>query len=178
VVYTHGLITLIQCGSSDAACIQQRRITTARGFLESWEFRNNILCQQRGVCALVNNPPNTDLYNREYVRQVYLVYLRREPDQGGYDAWLNHINTHPDDYNTIVNGFIQSVEYRQKFVIPDENIEEVTLYWEWDDATQVWFTYPPLDSFSSQIVDTWCDTTMCYYEEESPFVEPVYASKG
>lgn len=169
-----------QCAPSDVACIQQRRITTARGFLESWEFRNTILCQQRGTCDLWNYPPNTDAYNREYIRQVYLTYLRREPDQGGYNAWLNYINSHPNEYDTIVNGFIQSYEYRQRFVISPENIEEVYAYWQWDAAAQVWFTYPPLESSNSKIVDTWCEDTMCYYEEEYDFSfsQPAFNEEG
>lgn len=103
------------CSPSDAACIQQRRITTARGFLESIEFRDIILCQRDGVCALRDNPPDTAAYNAEYVRQLYLVYLQREPDAGGYNAWLNYINTHPGDYDTLVHGFIYSSEYRRRF---------------------------------------------------------------
>jgi|GEM_PF-499867 len=103
-----------QCAPSDAACIQQRRITTARGFLESIEFRYYILCLNDGNCTLWNYSPADDLYMQEYVRQLFLVYLRRNPDPSGYNAWLNYIRS-SGDYDTLVHGFLYSGEYRSRF---------------------------------------------------------------
>ena len=42
-------------------------------------------------------------------------YLRRTPDTTGYQAWLNYLSTHPGDYRTMVNGFMNSIEYRLRF---------------------------------------------------------------
>jgi subtilisin family serine protease len=95
--------------SGDGACINQRRITTARGFLESIEFRNN-------HTILRDNPVGSQAYNEEYVRLLYVCYLQRNPEPGGFDAWLNYINTHPGDYDNLVGGFINSVEYRLRFL--------------------------------------------------------------
>jgi hypothetical protein len=92
---------LNSCGV-DAACNLSHRITVARGFLESPEFKSNK--------PALNNPGTLAEYNQEYVRQCYLVFLRREPDSGGYNAWLNYINQ-TGDYNTLVHGFIYSGEY-------------------------------------------------------------------
>lgn len=89
-----------QCGS-DLGCAHGRRITTARGFLESAEFR-------RDKPALTYQ--GTPEYNHEYVRQCYLVFLRREPESSGHTAWLNYINS-SGDYDTLVHGFIDSSEY-------------------------------------------------------------------
>lgn len=83
------------------------RIAIVRGFLESTEFRNR-------VPALRDNPPNSTAYMREYVRQCYLCLLRREPDPGGFDFWVGHL-TSTQDYNSLVNGFITSTEYRWRF---------------------------------------------------------------
>lgn len=95
---------ILQCGL-DGGCRNSHRITTARGFLESPEFRN--------AHPIFANP-GTPEYNREYVRQSYLAFLRREPDQSGWDAWTNYINN-TGDYDTLVGGFINSWEYHNRF---------------------------------------------------------------
>lgn len=94
------------CGPrpNNNACLNSRRITVARGFLESGEFRQN-------KPALAN--PGTQEYTQEYVRQCYNVFLRRIPD-GAYYVWLDYINR-TGDYDGLVNGFINSAEYRQRF---------------------------------------------------------------
>lgn len=92
------------CGG-DPSCLIYRRTETARGFINSPEFRN-------AHPALQN--PGTLQYNQEFVRQCYLVYLRREADSGGYNAWLNYLNNTGDEH-TVVHGFIYSTEYRNKF---------------------------------------------------------------
>lgn len=99
------------CGS-DAACINQRRITTARGFIESPEFIS-------GNPTLSQNPSGSVPYDQEYVRQLYRRLLQREPE-GHPDMfdnpWFVYIRTHPGDYDTLVGGFINSTEYRNRFV--------------------------------------------------------------
>ncbi len=97
-----------QCGS-DAACLNQHRLTTARGFFESSEFRNN-------HTILRDNPVGSDAYDREYVRQLYLSYLLRAPDEGNdvsNNPWFLYIRSHPDDYDSLVGGFVNSTEYRE-----------------------------------------------------------------
>ncbi|MGI9105892.1 MAG: M4 family metallopeptidase [Pyrinomonadaceae bacterium] len=93
------------CGANNPQCINSRRITTARGFLESWEFRHNK--------PALANPSTPAEYNQEYVRQCYLVFLRRSPDPGGYNGWVDHLNR-TSDYDTLVGGFINSAEYRRR----------------------------------------------------------------
>lgn len=102
------------CYPSDTACIQHYRISAAKGILESMEFRYYILCQGEGNCALWNYAPTDDLYMQEYVRQLYLVFLRREPDSQGYNHWLTHLRN-TGDYTGLVHVFIYSGEYRSRF---------------------------------------------------------------
>jgi hypothetical protein len=45
----------------------------------------------------------------------YFGYLRRDPDQGGYDFWLNVLNQQPDNARGMVCAFITSAEYQQRF---------------------------------------------------------------
>jgi Domain of unknown function (DUF4214) len=50
-----------------------------------------------------------------FVASQYYGYLRRTPDTGGYNSWVNYLNTHPGDFNTMVWGFVDSQEYRNRF---------------------------------------------------------------
>ncbi|MFL6212099.1 MAG: TIGR03118 family protein [Pyrinomonadaceae bacterium] len=54
-------------------------------------------------------------FNRAFVLTEYFGYLRRNPEAAGFNAWLNFLNTHPGDFRTMVNGFVNSLEYRQRF---------------------------------------------------------------
>jgi hypothetical protein len=93
------------CGS-DWPCLNAQRIHTVRGVIESGEFR-------QGKPAL-SNPTSTEEYNSEYVRQLYLCLLRRNPDAGGFANWLSFLNS-TGDYSHVVHGFINSTEYRRRF---------------------------------------------------------------
>jgi hypothetical protein len=57
-------------------------------------------------------------FNRAFVAVQYYGYLRRTPEPGGYEAWLAHLNANPSDFRTMVNGFVNSVEYRLRFGQP------------------------------------------------------------
>jgi hypothetical protein len=55
-------------------------------------------------------------YNPAFVLMQYFGYLRRDPDEGGYDFWLNVLNTQPgDSYKGMVCSFITSREYQERF---------------------------------------------------------------
>jgi YVTN family beta-propeller protein len=55
-------------------------------------------------------------YNPAFVLMQYYGYLRRGPDQGGYDFWLNILNnSQPRDYRGMVCSFITSAEYQLRF---------------------------------------------------------------
>ena len=56
--------------------------------------------------------------NSSFVAMQYFGYLRRDPDQGGYDAWLRTIDLNPADIRSLVNGFMNSTEYRLRFGTP------------------------------------------------------------
>ncbi len=50
-----------------------------------------------------------------FVAAQYYGYLRRTPDTGGFNGWVNYLATHPGDFRTMVNGFVNSIEYRLRF---------------------------------------------------------------
>ena len=58
-------------------------------------------------------------FNRAFVAMQYYGYLRRTPETAGFNAWLNHLNANPNDFRTMVNGFMNSTEYRLRFGPPN-----------------------------------------------------------
>ena len=57
-------------------------------------------------------------YNGAFVTMQYFGYLKRDPDTSGFNNWFNYLNAHPDDYRTMVHGFVVSIEYRARFGKP------------------------------------------------------------
>ena len=104
--FTTWTANLNSCSPSDWPCLNAQRIHAVRGFIESFEFRQD-------KPALLN-PTSTDQYNQEYVNQLYRCLLRRAPDPGGFANWVNHLNT-TGDYSHVVHGFINAAEYRRRF---------------------------------------------------------------
>jgi hypothetical protein len=55
-------------------------------------------------------------YNPSFVLMQYFGYLRRDPDQGGYDFWVDIINNRePNNYPAMICAFLTSAEYQQRF---------------------------------------------------------------
>jgi len=53
-----------------------------------------------------------------FVSSQYYGYLRRTPEQAGFNNWINYLTAHPNDFRTMVNGFMNSQEYRLRFGPP------------------------------------------------------------
>jgi hypothetical protein len=65
-------------------------------------------------------------YNPSFVLMQYFGYLHRDPEQAGYDFWLNILNNvQPSNYRSMVCAFITSTEYQSRFgpVITHSNRE-------------------------------------------------------
>jgi hypothetical protein len=56
-------------------------------------------------------------FNRAFVLMQYFGYLRRDPDEAGFNFWLNKLNQFNGDFVAaeMVKAFITSSEYRQRF---------------------------------------------------------------
>ena len=56
-------------------------------------------------------------YNAAFVLAEYFSYLGRNPDQNGYDFWLNILNTSSarNNYRGMVCAFVNSAEYQHRF---------------------------------------------------------------
>ena len=105
VGFSNWVSNLNSCGGT-WPCINNERIHAVRGMIESTEFRT-------GKPAL-SNPSSTNEYNTEYVRQLYLCLLHREPDSGGWATYVSELNS-TGDYDHTVHGFINGSEYRTRF---------------------------------------------------------------
>lgn len=53
-----------------------------------------------------------------FVGSQYYGYLRRRPDTGGFNSWIDYLSAHPGDFRTMVHGFMNSQEYRLRFGPP------------------------------------------------------------
>jgi hypothetical protein len=56
-------------------------------------------------------------FNRAFVLMQYFGYLRRDPDEDGYNFWLGKLDEFNGDYirAEMVKAFITSTEYRRRF---------------------------------------------------------------
>ncbi|HEY0385353.1 MAG TPA: Calx-beta domain-containing protein [Pyrinomonadaceae bacterium] len=55
-------------------------------------------------------------FNPAFVLMQYYGYLRRDPDPGGYQFWLDVVNNRvTNNYRAMVCAFITSAEYQQRF---------------------------------------------------------------
>jgi glucose/arabinose dehydrogenase len=65
------------------------------------------------------------MFNRGFVLVQYFGYLKRDPDQPGYDFWLNILNQQPANARGMVCAFVTAAEYQQRFsaVSPRSNAD-------------------------------------------------------
>ncbi|MDQ3917632.1 MAG: chitobiase/beta-hexosaminidase C-terminal domain-containing protein, partial [Acidobacteriota bacterium] len=109
-------ITTINPSSPDDT--QAPRVTLTRANLASG-LDAGTLNRGQVVRALVDsNEVNAAEFNPAFVAMQYFGYLRRDPEPAGYSAWLNAINANPSDTRAMVNGFVNSQEYRLRFGQP------------------------------------------------------------
>jgi subtilisin family serine protease len=63
----------------------------------------------------------TKFYDRGFITMQYFGYLRRDPEQAGFDFWQQQLigvsAPHRQDYRFMVGGFLQSDEYRFRFAL-------------------------------------------------------------
>jgi hypothetical protein len=61
-----------------------------------------------------SNEMSQKYFNEAFVIMQYFGYLRRDAD-GSYVSWITTMNSTNGDYRTMVNGFLNSAEYRRRF---------------------------------------------------------------
>jgi hypothetical protein len=111
--WDYWLSAIAQC-NVDPACIYSptgRRHWTVTRFLVSQETFTRF----PGLA----NPPGSpgfdpSVYNPEYVNACYVAFLNRSPDADGFAYYMNILNQ-TADYDRVLNGFLESAEFRARF---------------------------------------------------------------
>ncbi len=89
----------------------EERTALIVGLLTKRETRAGVL--QRVVA---NEQFISKEFNPSFVLAEYFGYLRRDPDEAGYQFWLNVLNNKvPGNYRAMVCAFITSAEYQFRF---------------------------------------------------------------
>jgi hypothetical protein len=110
-------------GSSQAAAFVARLEQTAGLTLAS---RNTLINQMQSgqrtaaetLRSFVESPEVfNEFLDSGLVEIMYFGYLRRAPDQDGFERWLQTLNQ-SNDFRTLIFGFLYSPEYRQRFGTP------------------------------------------------------------
>jgi photosystem II stability/assembly factor-like uncharacterized protein len=119
VEYVNTLLTRVQ-QSAITTPDPQHPDGTVKVTLTSAELISQLdahaLTRAQVLRAVVDSDEALNLeFNRAFVAMQYYGYLRRTPEDAGYNAWLNYLNAHPTDFRTMVNGFMNSTEYRLRF---------------------------------------------------------------
>ncbi|HZI88340.1 MAG TPA: DUF4214 domain-containing protein [Pyrinomonadaceae bacterium] len=97
----------------DFGCIMTKRASTPLGFFFSQEFKDR-MAPMDPVMATHGTPNfNPAQYNPRFVYWCYKLFLKREPDEGGFANHLNKLNA-TGDYSLTVFDFIYSNEYRSR----------------------------------------------------------------
>lgn len=81
-------------------------------------FINDVTNGGRGLMLknLADNATFTQaVFNRAFVLMQYFGYLRRDPDQAGYEFWLGILNASAQNFDGMVCAFITSREYQRRF---------------------------------------------------------------
>jgi hypothetical protein len=98
---------------------QAAKVTLARADLVA-RLNFATLTRAQVVRAIANSDEvSAAEANSAFVAMQYFGYLRRDPETQGFNDWLNHLTvTHPGDFRSMVNGFMNSIEYRLRFGQP------------------------------------------------------------
>jgi hypothetical protein len=94
---------------------QEARITITRQELID-RLNSNTYTRAQVVRAVADSDEvNLAEFERAFVAMQYYGYLRRTPDENGFNGWINYLRANPGDFYTMINGFASSPEYRLRF---------------------------------------------------------------
>ncbi|MFL6332918.1 MAG: SBBP repeat-containing protein [Pyrinomonadaceae bacterium] len=118
--------------SLTAAQYVERLNARASGALSTSEFAALVAGLEAGTetrgSVLLKVADDADFRRREFapafVLMQYLGYLRRDPDEEGYEFWLDKLNAFGGDFvrAEMVKAFLSSEEYRRRFYEPQKEV--------------------------------------------------------
>jgi len=110
-IYVNHLFDMADLTGSANAALRQAEIDA---MTNSGRTRAQVLLRVIDIQELKDRE-----YKPAFVLMQYFGYSRRDPDQGGYDFWLNILNNNlPSDasgYRSMVCAFVTSGEYQLRF---------------------------------------------------------------
>lgn len=111
-----GRYGLVSIDTPDPANPDSTTKVTLSGTELTNRLNNGTLTRAQVLRALVQSDQltNAEAVNA-FVASQYYGYLRRTPEPGGFTAWVNYLSAHPGDFRTMINGFLNSAEYRLRF---------------------------------------------------------------
>ncbi|MEK6280495.1 MAG: S8 family peptidase [Acidobacteriota bacterium] len=85
------------------------------GWIATLDSNNNVQTRAQVLRQLVESAEvYNKYYNEAFVIMQYFGYLRRTAD-ASYLNWIQTMNQTSGDYRTMINGFMNSSEYRRRF---------------------------------------------------------------
>ncbi|MCA1626463.1 MAG: DUF4214 domain-containing protein, partial [Acidobacteria bacterium] len=103
---------------AEAEGVTRPKIVLTRAELVN-RLTNGVLTRAQVLRAIVESDEvGAAEFNRAFVAMQYYGYLRRTPEQPGYDEWLDTIGRRGESPRVMVNGFMNSPEYRLRFGQP------------------------------------------------------------
>jgi uncharacterized repeat protein (TIGR01451 family) len=96
------------------ALIQKSGVTPAsrQALIDNY----NTVGRARTLRAFLETPEvQAAFVDRAFVSMLYFGFLRRDPEDGGFNFWMQKLNDTNKDYRFLVGGFMQSDEYRYRF---------------------------------------------------------------
>jgi hypothetical protein len=98
-------------GGFAQALSQMAGLTNKRGAAERIErSRGQILLD-----FIDNNAFKQREYAQAFITMQYFNYLHRDPDQEGFNLWLNNLNGAPGNFSGVTCSFLSSREYQERF---------------------------------------------------------------
>lgn len=75
-----------------------------------------IVGRAKTVRAMIETPEVQEAFrDKALVTMLYFGFLRRDPEPGGYDFWMQKLIDTNRDYRFLIGGFLQSDEYHFRF---------------------------------------------------------------
>lgn len=112
--YIDSLLTTLK--NSYGADIASQRTTLLNQYNQCGQTATQTQCRAKTLRTVAEDQLFSQaVYNRTFVSMQYFGYLRRGPDQQGFDFWLNVLNSQPNNYRGMVCAFITSAEYQLRF---------------------------------------------------------------
>lgn len=100
--------------------IQTTGLTTLNASQMKVDLNSNAKTRQQILREVVESAEmNSREFNNAWVVMQYFGYLRRDGDPNiEYKVWIDYLNQNPTKWRHMINGFLNSTEYRQRFGQP------------------------------------------------------------